>query len=80
MVKLAEPNKHTRILDAHCGSGGFLIEFFAAVMKSIPRNIKNIKENLIFEADKEEKVARLARINMYVHKVVAARYLGYKTL
>lgn len=77
MVKLAEPNEHTKVLDACCGSGGFLIESLAYMMQNIPQNIsekkreeifKKIRENLIVGADKEEKVARLARINMYVHK------------
>ncbi|AFB21427.1 N-6 DNA methylase [Rickettsia canadensis] len=77
MVKLAGPNENTKILDACCGSGGFLIESFAYIMNNIPKNlskskheeiVKNIKENLIFGVDKEEKVVRLARINMYVHK------------
>lgn len=77
MVKLAEPNEHTKVIDACCGSGGFLIESLAYMMQNIPQNLpqskkdsilKNIKENLIFGVDKEEKVARLARINMYVHK------------
>ncbi len=77
MVKLAEPNEHTKVLDACCGSGGFLIESLAYMMHNIPQNLpekkreeilKKIRENLIVGADKEEKVARLARINMYVHK------------
>lgn len=82
MVKLAEPNEHTKVLDACCGSGGFLIESLAYMMNNIPQNLpeskknavlKNIKGNLIFGVDKEEKVARLARINMHVHKDGSSR-------
>jgi type I restriction enzyme M protein len=77
MVKLAQPNEHTKVLDACCGSGGFLIESLAYMINSLPKNIseqkkeellKKIREDLIIGVDKEEKVSRLARINMYVHK------------
>ena len=77
MVKVAKPNEYTKVLDGCCGSGGFLIEALAYMLNNIPANIsdekreeisKNIKQNLIIGVDKEEKVARLARINMYVHK------------
>jgi len=77
MVKLAQPNEHTKVIDACCGSGGFLIESLAYMANNLPKNIseqkkdellKKIREDLIIGVDKEEKVSRLARINMYVHK------------
>ena len=77
MVKLAQPNEHTKVIDACCGSGGFLIESLAYMANNLPKNIsgqkkdellKKIREDLIIGIDKEEKVSRLARINMYVHK------------
>lgn len=68
------------ILDACCGSGGFLIEALTAMRNSVRSNDSlslNEKENLIdtisnsclygVDYGKDPPIARIARINMYLH-------------
>lgn len=68
------------VLDACCGTGGFLIEAFANMKNTVNNNtaysnkiknqlIKKIAQNSIFgiDAAKNPMLARIARINMYLH-------------
>ena len=66
------------VLDGCCGSGGFLIEAMAVLVHSIEcRNDltaherDRLKEMLfrkhLFGIDASEKIARIARLNMYLH-------------
>ena len=69
-----------KVLDASCGTGGYLIEALT-IMRNIVRDnksysrdtkielIKKISNESIFgiDAAKEPKLARIARINMYLH-------------
>jgi type I restriction enzyme M protein len=72
---------HTdKVLDASCGTGGYLIEALT-IMRNIVRNnpsysnkqkedlIDNLSYNCLFgiDAAKDPKLARIARINMYLH-------------
>ncbi len=66
------------VLDGCCGSGGFLIEAMAKLVHAIDergdltdterRTLKNrlYKEHL-YGIDKADKIARIARLNMYLH-------------
>ena len=69
-----------KVLDASCGTGGYLIEAFAQMKAKIMGNnsYSNLKkEELIdklcsksiygIDAAKDPKLARIARINMYLH-------------
>lgn len=69
-----------KVLDASCGTGGFLIEAFAHMKGLISNNnsysdlkknelIDKLCSNHIFgiDAAKDPKLARIARINMYLH-------------
>jgi len=69
-----------KVLDASCGTGGYLIEAFAQMKAKILSNnsYTNVeKEELIdklcsnsiygIDAAKDPKLARIARINMYLH-------------
>lgn len=69
-----------RVLDACCGTGGFLIEAMTVMSEKVKRNptlsslektnlIKKIREDHLFGIDfgKKPPVARIARINMYLH-------------
>ena len=74
-------NHIDKVLDGSCGTGGFLIEAFSVMKNKILRtgNYTNKeKEHLINEvlsqeciygvdAAKDPKLARIARINMYLH-------------
>ena len=83
-VKLADlraDKEHIdKVLDASCGTGGFLIETFQVMKKKILSNgnyTTSEKEKLVekltteriygIDAAKDPKLARIARINMYLH-------------
>lgn len=72
---IANPPK---VIDASCGTAGFLIEVMAYLLASArndTRFTKEQKENLInqicnnclFGVEANERVSRIARINMYLH-------------
>lgn len=69
-----------KVLDASCGTGGYLIEAFAQMKAKIMANnsytdiekeklIDRLCSNSIYgiDAAKDPKLARIARINMYLH-------------
>jgi len=74
-------NEHIdKVLDASCGTGGYLIEAFAQMKAKIMGNnsysdlkkeelIEMLCSNSIYgiDAAKDPKLARIARINMYLH-------------
>jgi type I restriction enzyme M protein len=66
------------ILDGCCGSGGFLIDAMAEMTKQVNSNnqltnrqkklyIKEIRNNHLFGIDSTDKIARISRLNMYLH-------------
>ena len=65
------------ILDACCGSGGFLIDALADLFDKAKNNsslipykeeaFEKIKTQAIFGIDANPKISRIARMNMYVH-------------
>lgn len=84
MVRLADPvasrNRVDRVLDACCGSGGFLIEVLTELRNQIRANTsltadegdilqRKVANDSIFgiDAGREPPLARIARINMYLH-------------
>jgi len=84
MTELAEleatREKVDNVIDACCGTGGFLIEAMAKMVEKVNNNptlsgsekeelIKKIRDEKIFgiDAGKEPPIARIARINMYLH-------------
>lgn len=67
-----------KILDGCCGSGGFLIDAMSVVVGNIERRgdltvreKNSLKQTLyrecLFGIDKSRKIARIARLNMYLH-------------
>lgn len=74
-VDVANP---PRIIDACCGTGGFLIEAMAHLLSSLRNDTRfnqrekeerrnSICNEMLFGVDANERVARIARINMYLH-------------
>ncbi|HUT55685.1 MAG TPA: N-6 DNA methylase [bacterium] len=70
--------KPPRIVDACCGTGGFLIEAMAYLLSSLRNDTrlndedrenqrKKICNEMLYGVDANERVARIARINMYLH-------------
>jgi len=84
MTRLAEPKagraEIERVLDACCGTGGFLIEALTEMRQQIYDNtsltlrernalLDEVANQAIFgiDAGREPPIARIARINMYLH-------------
>ncbi len=65
------------VLDACCGSGGFLIDTMADLTEKVKSNtslkpylkeaVETIKKEAIFGIEANPKISRIARMNMYVH-------------
>jgi type I restriction-modification system DNA methylase subunit len=72
MVKLADLEPSDLILDPACGTGRFLIwamdDMLSKVSgKNADQTIKSIKFNQLFGTDNDSNVAKLAKMNMYIH-------------
>jgi len=76
----ANPAHIDRVLDACCGTGGFLIEAMAKLEAKIRNNptlssrekeelLSKVRDDYLFGIDfgKDPPIARIARINMYLH-------------
>jgi len=84
------------VLDGCCGSGGFLIDVMAEMTKQVNQNnqltnrqktlyIKEIRNNHLFGIDSTDKIARIGRLNMYLHgdggsKIFKANSLDKETM
>jgi len=77
-LRNADIKKPPRVLDACCGTAGFLIEVMAYLtgrlrndsrLTDLERNEirEDICNNKLFGVEANERVARIARINMYLH-------------
>jgi len=72
-----EEIKTTSVLDACCGSGGFLIDALAdlieksrlspSLIEDSDKVQKKIKKDTLFGIEGNPKITRIARINMYAH-------------
>jgi len=75
MVKLAELNVHDIVLDPACGTGRFLIwamdDMVIKVDKSSERNKEVLKSHIrlhqLFGADIDNRIAKIAKMNMWIH-------------
>jgi type I restriction-modification system DNA methylase subunit len=72
MVKLANLESSDVILDPACGTGRFLIWAMDDMMnkasgKNVDQIIKSIRYNQLFGTDNDTNVAKLAKMNMYIH-------------
>lgn len=67
-----------RVLDACCGSGGFLIEALAELSYAIKRSthltdterdelLSNLHSESLFGIEANDEIGRIARLNMYLH-------------
>ena len=85
MVQLAKlrasPDQMDLVLDACCGSGGFLIEAMADMTEQVLRNsaitdvekrqmIQRLRQDQLWgiDAGRDPQMARIARLNMLLHK------------
>lgn len=70
--------QHLKVIDACCGTAGFLIEVMAYLTAAIRNDtrfnetqkkemVKKIHNESLFGVEANERVSRIARINMYLH-------------
>ena len=71
-------SKLPRVLDACCGSGGFLIESLAELQYAIRRStqltnidklelLANLQTDALYGIEANDEIGRIARLNMYLH-------------
>ena len=73
-----DPTNSPRVIDACCGTGGFLIEAMAFQLAALRNDTRlndtekgareqTIKNTTLFGVEANQRVSRIARINMYLH-------------
>lgn len=72
MYRILEVNQDDRILDATCGSGGFLVKAMANMIDEAgginTEKAKEIKRNQLFGIEFDREIYALACANMLIHK------------
>ena len=72
MYKILEVNQNDRVLDATCGSGGFLVKAMANMIDEAggvnAEKAKEIKQNQLFGIEFDREIYALACANMLIHK------------
>ena len=72
MYRILEVNKADRILDATCGSGGFLVKAMANMIREAggvrTEKAKEIKDGQLFGIEYDREIYALACANMLIHK------------
>ena len=72
MYKILEVNQNDRVLDATCGSGGFLVKSMANMIDEAggvnTEKAKEIKQNQLFGIEFDREIYALACANMLIHK------------
>ena len=69
LVRLADPTPDDRVLDPACGTGRFLVHAMNAMLaKATDEDARErIKAQLLHGGEKSPYVAKIAKMNMYVH-------------
>ena len=79
MVKLANPDRNSIVLDPACGSGGFLIMTLKYILENmqttqpnltdadIYSELRSFAEKNVFGVDINERMARVTKMNMIMH-------------
>ena len=72
MYRILEVNKDDRILDATCGSGGFLVKAMANMIREAggvrTEKAREIKDGQLFGIEYDREIYALACTNMLIHK------------
>ena len=72
MYRILEVNKDDKVLDATCGSGGFLVKAMANMIEEAggiqTEKAKEIKANQLFGVELDREIFALACANMLIHK------------
>ena len=72
MYRIIEVNKDDKVLDAACGSGGFLVKAMANMIEEAggvaTEKAKTIKQKQLFGIELDREIYALACANMLIHK------------
>ena len=72
MYRILEVNKNDKVLDATCGSGGFLVKAMANMIQESggakTKKAKDIKEKQLYGIEYDREIYALACANMLIHK------------
>ena len=72
MYDLLEVNHNDKVLDATCGSGGFLVKAMAKMLKEVggvnTNEAEDIKKNKLYGIEFDREIFALACANMLIHK------------
>lgn len=72
MYRILEVNKNDNVLDAACGSGGFLVKAMANMIREAggvrTRKATNIKQRQLYGIELDREIYALACANMLIHK------------
>lgn len=72
MYDLLEVNYNDKVLDATCGSGGFLVKAMAKMLKEVggvnTNEAEDIKQNKLYGIELDREIFALACANMLIHK------------
>ena len=83
IVAAVAPQKNERVLDPACGSAGFLVAAHAHVMrhggKLSPSDKRKLAQNIVGR-DIDPGMARLAMVNLYLHKIKSPQVREYDSL
>ncbi|MFB6145892.1 MAG: N-6 DNA methylase [Candidatus Nanohaloarchaea archaeon] len=75
MVNLADLDIEDRVLDPACGTGRFLIEAMQKMLDEVDKSSvrgkekkkEDIKHNQLFGSDIDSRIAKIAKMNMWIH-------------
>ena len=83
IVAAVAPQKNERVLDPACGSVGFLVAAHAHVMRHggtlSPSDKRKLAQNIV-GCDIDPGMARLAMVNLYLHKIKSPQVREYDSL
>ena len=83
IVAAVAPQKNERVLDPACGSAGFLVAAHAHVMRHggtlSPADKRKLAQNIVGR-DIDPGMARLAMVNLYLHKIKSPQVREYDSL
>jgi type I restriction enzyme M protein len=80
-TQIIAPQKHEKILDPACGSGGFLISSLKYLQKNdVNLDNKAIINNNIFGIDINKNIARIAKMKLLLEKNTHSNIIVYNSL
>ncbi|MDR0506599.1 MAG: SAM-dependent methyltransferase, partial [Dysgonamonadaceae bacterium] len=80
-VQIISPQKHEKILDPACGSGGFLVSVLKYLQeKNLEIDAESIIQNNLFGIDINKNIARIAKMKLLLERNVDSNIISYNSL